>query len=163
MFFIRFSPFLPYREQKMNSRNCMRLREFKKINLRTKLKRWLWIVRRKTLKTIFWFSPKNSASGPKLCKVESPRREKITINVPLFKKLWDIIFFWWDNHFMSHFEGHILYPCSKSQYLIPAIIYRDIIYALYPSSTPPPKQQRSSGILRNQQQCVRYIMSVSGT
>ena len=30
---------------------------------------------------------------------------KIT-NVPLFKKLWDIIFFWWDNHFMSHFEGH---------------------------------------------------------
>ncbi len=26
-----------------------------------------------------------------------------------------------------------------SQYLTPAIIYRDIIYALYPSSTPPPK------------------------
>ena len=25
-----------------------------------------------------------------------------------------------------------------SQYLTPAIIYRDIIYALYPSSTPPP-------------------------
>jgi hypothetical protein len=33
-------------------------------------------------------------------------RVKITINVPLFKKLRDIIFFWWDNHFMSHFEGH---------------------------------------------------------
>jgi hypothetical protein len=31
---------------------------------------------------------------------------KLTINVPLFKKLRDIIFFWWDNHFMSHFEGH---------------------------------------------------------
>ena len=30
---------------------------------------------------------------------------KIT-NVLLFKKLWDIIIFWWDNHFMSHFEGH---------------------------------------------------------
>ncbi len=30
----------------------------------------------------------------------------ITINVPLFKKLRDIIFFWWDNHFMSHLEGH---------------------------------------------------------
>ena len=30
----------------------------------------------------------------------------ITINVPLFKKLWDIIFFLWDNNFMSHFEGH---------------------------------------------------------
>jgi hypothetical protein len=30
----------------------------------------------------------------------------ITINVPLFKKLRDIIFFWWDNHFMSHFERH---------------------------------------------------------
>ncbi len=28
----------------------------------------------------------------------------ITINVPLFKKLRDIILFWWDNHFMSHFE-----------------------------------------------------------
>jgi len=26
-----------------------------------------------------------------------------------------------------------------SQYLTPAIIYRDIIYALYPSSTLPPK------------------------
>ena len=25
----------------------------------------------------------------------------IAINVPLFKKLRDIIFFWWDNHFMS--------------------------------------------------------------
>ncbi len=31
---------------------------------------------------------------------------RITINVPLFKKLRDIIFFWWENHFMSHFEGH---------------------------------------------------------
>jgi hypothetical protein len=30
----------------------------------------------------------------------------ITINVPLFKKLRDIIFFLWDNNFMSHFEGH---------------------------------------------------------
>jgi len=33
--------------------------------------------------------------------------------------------------------------------LILAIIYRDIIYALYPSSTPS-KQQQSLGILRNQ-------------
>jgi hypothetical protein len=32
----------------------------------------------------------------------------ITINVPLFKKLRDIIFFWWENHFMSHFEGHFV-------------------------------------------------------
>jgi hypothetical protein len=32
--------------------------------------------------------------------------EIITINVPLFKKLRDIIFFWWENHFMSHFKGH---------------------------------------------------------
>ena len=30
---------------------------------------------------------------------------KIT-NVPLFKKLWDIIFFFWDNNFLSHFLGH---------------------------------------------------------
>ena len=32
------------------------------------------------------------------------KRHKIT-NVPQFKKIWDIIFFW-DNHFMSHFKGH---------------------------------------------------------
>jgi hypothetical protein len=32
------------------------------------------------------------------------KRHKIT-NVPLFKKLWDIIFFG-DNNFMSHFSGH---------------------------------------------------------
>ncbi len=31
--------------------------------------------------------------------------EDLTINVPLFKKLRDIIFLW-DNNFMSHFEGH---------------------------------------------------------
>ena len=30
---------------------------------------------------------------------------KIT-NVPLFKKLRDIIFFLRDNNFLSHFEGH---------------------------------------------------------
>jgi hypothetical protein len=43
-------------------------------------------------------------------KVDTARLEagqfKITINVPLFKKLRDIIFFWGENHFMSHFEGH---------------------------------------------------------
>jgi hypothetical protein len=45
--------------------------------------------------------------------------ERITINVPLFKKLRDIIFFWWDNHFMSHFKGHFegaktfLTPCAR--------------------------------------------------
>ncbi len=33
-------------------------------------------------------------------------KHRITINVPLFKKLRDIIFFLWDNNFMSHFEGH---------------------------------------------------------
>ena len=33
------------------------------------------------------------------------KRHKIT-NVPLFKKIWDIIFCFWDNHFMSHFSGH---------------------------------------------------------
>jgi hypothetical protein len=34
-----------------------------------------------------------------------PNKIIITINVPLFKKLRDIIFLW-DNNFMSHFEGH---------------------------------------------------------
>jgi hypothetical protein len=33
------------------------------------------------------------------------KRLKIT-NVPLFKKLWDIILFFWDKHFMSNFSGH---------------------------------------------------------
>ena len=33
------------------------------------------------------------------------KRHKIT-NVPLFKKLWDIIFFFWDNNLLSHFLGH---------------------------------------------------------
>jgi hypothetical protein len=33
------------------------------------------------------------------------KRHKIT-NVPLFKKLWDIIFVFWDNNFLSHFSGH---------------------------------------------------------
>ncbi len=31
-----------------------------------------------------------------------------------------------------------------SQYLIPAILYRDIIYALYPSSTPSPPKNNSN-------------------
>ena len=30
---------------------------------------------------------------------------KLTINVPLFKKMRDIIDFLGDNHFISHFEG----------------------------------------------------------
>jgi hypothetical protein len=33
------------------------------------------------------------------------KRHKIT-NVPLFKKLGDIIFFLGDNNFLSHFSGH---------------------------------------------------------
>jgi hypothetical protein len=32
--------------------------------------------------------------------------KRLTINVPLFKKLRDIIFFGGEKHFMSHFEGH---------------------------------------------------------
>jgi len=31
---------------------------------------------------------------------------ELTINVPLFKKLRDIIFFLRDNNFLSHLEGH---------------------------------------------------------
>jgi len=38
-------------------------------------------------------------------KTKSHKEVTITINVPLFKKLRDIIFFWWDNHFMNHFWG----------------------------------------------------------
>jgi hypothetical protein len=39
-------------------------------------------------------------------RIEIVYGEKITINVPLFKKLRDIIFFVRDNSFLSHFEGH---------------------------------------------------------
>jgi hypothetical protein len=41
--------------------------------------------------------------------VWAPLKEEViilTINVPLFKKLRDIIFLGGENHFMSHFEGH---------------------------------------------------------
>jgi hypothetical protein len=33
-------------------------------------------------------------------------KSKITINVPLFKKMRDIIFFLRDNNFLSRFKGH---------------------------------------------------------
>ncbi len=37
----------------------------------------------------------------------------VTINVPLIKKLLDIIFFLWDNNFMSHFYVSIfMYPSA---------------------------------------------------
>ena len=41
-------------------------------------------------------------------------------NVPLFKKLQDIIFLW-DNNFMSHFEGH--FEGAKT-FLTPEIVPR---------------------------------------
>jgi hypothetical protein len=52
-----------------------------------------------------------------------------------------------------------------SQYLTPAIIYRDIIHIFTMSQKhpPTPQQQQSSGILRNQQHRVKYIIWVSGT
>ncbi len=33
------------------------------------------------------------------------KRHKIT-NVPLIKKIWDIILVFWDNNFLSYFSGH---------------------------------------------------------
>ncbi len=48
--------------------------------------------------------------NPQRNKLESALRKSfwtpITINVPLFKKLRDIIFFLRDNNFLSRFEGH---------------------------------------------------------
>ncbi len=41
------------------------------------------------------------------------QKDIITINVPLLKKLRDIIFFLRDNHFMSHFKGHFEGAPSK--------------------------------------------------
>jgi hypothetical protein len=42
------------------------------------------------------------------------KRHKIT-NVPLIKKIWDLIFFFGggDNHIMSHFSGHFEGASSK--------------------------------------------------
>ncbi len=38
--------------------------------------------------------------------VHNSTRVHKNTNVPLFKKLWDLIFFLWDNNFLSHFSGH---------------------------------------------------------
>ncbi len=60
-------------------------------------------------------SPQLTSSPPRTpafivwVRIKSMRfenHEVLTINVPLFKKLRDIIFFGGENHFMSHFEGH---------------------------------------------------------
>jgi hypothetical protein len=42
----------------------------------------------------------------------------IAINVPLFKKLRDIIFFWWDNHFMGHVPQFLKQRDINSYYII---------------------------------------------
>jgi hypothetical protein len=44
-------------------------------------------------------------------------------NVPLFKKLFDIIFFWWENHFMSLFK--VILP-PKKNYIPQFLKQRDI-------------------------------------
>ncbi len=56
----------------------------------------------------------------------------------------------------------------KSQYLTPAIIYRDIIYALYPSSTPPPKTtaifrdfKKSTAMCKVHNVGLRYIITIN--
>jgi hypothetical protein len=43
----------------------------------------------------------------------------ITINVPLFKKLRDIIFFLRDNNFLSHFKGHFEGAKSRQPQNVP--------------------------------------------
>ncbi len=60
------------------------------------------------------------------------RRILITINVPLFKKLRDIIFFLRDNNFLSHFEGH--FEGAKT-FLTPEIA-RGTIYGSKKSRPP---------------------------
>ena len=49
------------------------------------------------------------------------KRHKIT-NVPLFKKIWDIIDFLWENHFMIHFSGHFK---GASTFLTPSNVPRN--------------------------------------
>ena len=51
-----------------------------------------------------------SSTKIRLIESNAKCRYLITINVPLFKKLRDIIFLGGENHFMSHFEGHFEGP-----------------------------------------------------
>jgi hypothetical protein len=66
------------------------------------------------------------------------KRHKIT-NVPLFKKLWDIIFFFWDNNFLSHFSGHFegasTFLTPKLSLAAPGTIY-GVKKVLAPSKCP---------------------------
>ncbi len=55
----------------------------------------------------YLFLPSASCSlSQSSCVGRRGEDDRITINVPLFKKLRDIIFFGGENHFISHFEGH---------------------------------------------------------
>ena len=47
-----------------------------------------------------------SAGDTTLFQFNADSELLMTINVPLFKKMRDIIDFLGDNHFISHFEGH---------------------------------------------------------
>jgi hypothetical protein len=79
---------------------------------------------------------------------------KITINVPLFKKMRDIIFFLRDNNFLSHFSGQgqfrgqksrgplkmsremaqkVIVP-KKKNYVLKFLKQRDIGIFMYPSA-----------------------------
>ena len=60
------------------------------------------------------------------------KRNKIT-NVPLFKKIWDIIFFWGDNNFLSHFSGHFE---GASTFLTPKLSLAGVEKVLAPSKCP---------------------------
>ncbi len=51
--------------------------------------------------------------GESVTEEEIEVRDKITINVPLFKKLRDIIFFFWDNNFVSHLAHKVIVPKKK--------------------------------------------------
>jgi hypothetical protein len=59
------------------------------------------------------------------------KRHKIT-NVPLFKKLWDIIFFWGDNNLLSHFSGH--FEGAKT-FLTPKLSRAKFRYFVFPVRT----------------------------
>ncbi len=70
---------------------CKMFHEFDEIEIsKAKLYRWLWIARRKTLKTYVWISSKNSASGPPVTFYLASE-----YSMSLWTKRSSFIFCWW--------------------------------------------------------------------
>ena len=90
------------------------------------------------------------------------KRHKIT-NFPKFKKLWDIIFSFWDNNFLSHFSGHfegaLTFLTPKLSLTALGTIYR-VKKVLAPSKCP---SKRLKKLLSRKKKILSRIFLNSGT